>query len=392
MKSVRDVTILFVDDEPEQLSSLQRFLRKEPYRILFAQGGQEALALFGKEAIDIIVTDLRMPEMDGMALLAWVKERYPQVLRLILSATQDVLEAIEAINKGEVYRFFAKPIDPEPFRRILLEVVDYHLLVSERQAMMAEIQRQMLQVPPPLHLEGAQLAASMLPAGQLNGDFADYFVFADGQVDILVGDVMGKGVMSALVAAGLRQKFAKSLAECGARRQQVGVSEGGGNAFDLAATSEVMASVHGDCIDNLQDLEMFVTLSYARLDLVGGRLGLVDCGHMPVIHFQGEKGSGVLLKGNDLALGMASEQEYRIVEATLSPGDTLLFYTDGVTEAAGGDGEIFGEERLLELVEKRHHLDLPDLLATIRAEVTAFSGLADFADDFTCIAVRIGEF
>lgn len=388
MKTVHDVTILFVDDESDLLSSLRRFLRREPYQTLFANSGHEALEILTARTIDIIVSDLRMPEMDGLALLARVKDDYPDIIRLILSATRDVEQTIEAINTGEVYRFMSKPLEPDPFKRILQEVVDYHLLITGRREMMAAIEKQLLQAAPPQDLTGAAMAALMIPAGHLDGDFADYFVYNDRQVDVLVGDVMGKGVQSALVAASIKNRFAKTLAiyNCGVSPR---MSCPHHPNYDFTSASQVVSGVHAMCIESLMELEMFVTLSYVRIDLDAGKLGLVDCGHLPVIHFQADRGSCSFLKGDNPALGMVSSHEYQVVTADIEPGDVLLFYSDGVTEAQSATGELFGEQRLAELVQIHHDQTPEDLTVTIRDAAAAFSGCDRFDDDFTCIVVRI---
>ena len=126
MKSSCDITILFVDDEHDILSSMRRFLRKEPYHALFVDSGHDALEILSTRPVDIIITDLRMPEMDGLALLEKVKAAYPVVLRIILSATRDMDKMSEAVSTGTVYRFISKPLEPELFKRTILDVVDYH--------------------------------------------------------------------------------------------------------------------------------------------------------------------------------------------------------------------------------------------------------------------------
>jgi len=133
MLTIENLAILFVDDEPDILSSLGRFLRKEPYQILFAEGGKNALSVMKSNAIHIVVSDLRMPEMNGMELIQKVKTLYPDVIRVILSATRDVEQTIESINSGEVYRFIPKPLDPESFKRIMLDAIDYYRIKTERQ-------------------------------------------------------------------------------------------------------------------------------------------------------------------------------------------------------------------------------------------------------------------
>jgi len=387
MKTARDVTILFVDDEPDLLRSLGRFLRKEPYRLLFAGSGTEALKLLLTEPVDIVISDLRMPEMDGMALLRDVKARYPKVIRIILSATRDIEQTIEAINTGEVYRFISKPLEPETFKKIIRDTVDYHLLKFERREVITEIEKRLLQASPPKHLAGASIGALMIPAGNLGGDFADYYVYDDRHFDLLIGDVMGKGIRSALVAASLKHLFAKSLAlhDCSVTPKLTCQYF----SHDIKKIDQVILSVEAMCLESLMELEIFATLNYARLDLETGKIGLVDCGHPPVIHYRSETGRCSLIKGNNMPLGIIKQSDYHVVTHEIQAGDLLLFYSDGITETQDDSGELFGEERLTSLIQTHHHLPLDELLSTIKAEAAAFCQCTQFRDDFTCIAVRI---
>jgi len=389
MKTAGDTAILFVDDEPDMISSLRRFLRREPYQAHFAAGGREALDILAAQPVDIIVSDLRMPEMDGLSLLKQVKSVYPDIIRLISSATRDMEQIIAAINTGEVYRFMSKPLHPEGFKRILQNTVEYHLLMAGRRETTLEIERRLLQSRPPRNLCGAGIAALMIPAGTLGGDFIDYFVYNPHQVDILVGDVMGKGVQSAMVAAGVKHQFAKSLAVLNDR--VIPNMSYPNLLYEGPGFVKIVFDVHDAVIDDLQDLEMFCTLNFARLDLAASKLFLFDLGHCPVIHFHAETGTCTLLKGGCMALGFGNDLEYKYVTADIKTGDVILFHTDGITETQSATGEIFGINRLVETVLTGHHLSVEQLVDTIRTEVAAFSGRSRFNDDFTCIAVRIED-
>jgi len=102
-------TVLFVDDEPMVTEGLKRALRKEPYRILSARSGQEALAILEVEKVDVIVSDEQMAGMSGSELLSIVRKRRPNTIRMILTGHASLDAAIRAINEGEIYRFFTKP-------------------------------------------------------------------------------------------------------------------------------------------------------------------------------------------------------------------------------------------------------------------------------------------
>lgn len=101
--------ILFVDDEPNVIHSLKRILRKEPYQILWAYSGDEALHWLAQHTVDVVVSDAQMPGMSGTELLRRVSEKYPETIRIILTGNANIDMAIRAINEGQVYRFLRKP-------------------------------------------------------------------------------------------------------------------------------------------------------------------------------------------------------------------------------------------------------------------------------------------
>lgn len=105
--------ILFVDDEPSILSALRRLFRPEGYRVLVADSGEAGLRVLAQEQVDLVVSDMRMPEMDGAQFLQTVKVRWPQVMRVLLTGYADITATIAAINKGEIHRHLSKPIDEQ---------------------------------------------------------------------------------------------------------------------------------------------------------------------------------------------------------------------------------------------------------------------------------------
>lgn len=112
-------TVLFVDDEKSALNSICRFLRREPYRMLFAESGADALNILSSECVDVLITDLRMPEMSGIELLEVVSERFPHILLLVISATTEKQEMDDVLKKITVFEFVFKPINPQEFKESL---------------------------------------------------------------------------------------------------------------------------------------------------------------------------------------------------------------------------------------------------------------------------------
>lgn len=130
-------TVLFVDDEEKILKSLKRSFLDEPYEALFAKSGREALEILQQEETHVIVTDLRMPEMEGFELLGIVKEVYPHIIRLVLSGYAEVDSILNAINKGEILRFITKPWKSDvEFKTTIRQAIEYYDLHSEREMLL----------------------------------------------------------------------------------------------------------------------------------------------------------------------------------------------------------------------------------------------------------------
>jgi len=542
MKDLSEIAILFVDDEQDTLGSLSRFLRKEPYIKYFATSGKEALELLETHDIQILLTDLRMPEMSGMELINRVKISHPDMVRVILSGIHDIDQIIESINTGEVFRFIPKPIEPQGFKKIITDAIDYYQLKSERemlfdqletknkelskvndalrtmsaelrqseaqfrtmndsafdpifllneqgfivyvnlaaetifgiterafhlkkftdiimqqadscalynacknpahnlaslrngnvrriegikkdgssiplevttgtvmldsvhhtviiardissrieeersrvryehmqQELEAQIEQKLLQSTIPSALEGASMGQFMVSSGHLNGDFAEFILYDNKHTDIIIGDVMGHGILSALVGAGLKSLFLKTVAQKKHQHNK------------LPELQDIVTHVHEQCIIELLDIGIYATLLFIRLDLENGEFSMIDCGHTPTIHFHADAGVCTLLKGENLPVGMIEKQEYRTISFPLKQDDILVMYSDGITESLLPDNTLFGTSRLSELIVRHHELQPDALIEKISEHVFEFTGRRTFDDDATCIVIRIG--
>lgn len=124
--------VLFVDDDANVLASLRRTLRGQPYEILTACGAAEALACLEARPVDALVTDLNMPGMDGNVLLANVRERWPDTVRMMLTGQAELAQTIASINRGEIYRYIVKPWDGEELCDVILQGLERAQLRRER--------------------------------------------------------------------------------------------------------------------------------------------------------------------------------------------------------------------------------------------------------------------
>lgn len=212
----------------------------------------------------------------------------------------------------------------------------------------------------------AEIAAEMIPARQVGGDFFDIFMFDDDRLGVLIGDVCGKGVPAALFMA-VSLTVLRLVA---------------GEESDLARI--VTRANRLLCAQNAG--EMFATVFLGALDLRTGRLDFADCGHLPPLLVKGDSASP--LKAAGVPLGIFPDFEFSAASASLKKGDALLLYSDGVTEAANEAGEEFGEERLMALAPMLASRKPREMILKALEAVEDFSGPAGRADDTTLIALR----
>lgn len=137
-----DQTLLLVDDEQPILNALKRLLRKEPYGLITASSGEEGLNILDNLQVQVVVSDFRMPGMNGIHFLREVKQRYPNTVRCVLSGYADGHVIMDSINVGEVYRFFPKPWDDEELIATLSECFDHHRRVTGEEGPYAQMRAQ----------------------------------------------------------------------------------------------------------------------------------------------------------------------------------------------------------------------------------------------------------
>ena len=141
-ETLAPATLLFVDDEPGILSSLRRLFRPHGYRILVAESGALGLAELEKTPVDLVISDMRMPEMDGATFLKAVRQRWPDTVRILLTGYADVTSTVAAINEGEIYRYVSKPWDDNEIVNTVREALDRYRLKQENLRLTALTQSQ----------------------------------------------------------------------------------------------------------------------------------------------------------------------------------------------------------------------------------------------------------
>jgi two-component system, probable response regulator PhcQ len=138
--------ILIVDDEPNVLSALQRVFLDEPYDVRTAESGEEGLELFVSEHFKVVISDERMPGMDGAEFLSIVKERHPEVARILLTGYASLEATMKAVNDGEIYRFFTKPWDEYQLKLAIRSAIEKYDLEAENRRLLKTVKRQAVEL------------------------------------------------------------------------------------------------------------------------------------------------------------------------------------------------------------------------------------------------------
>ena len=239
-------------------------------------------------------------------------------------------------------------------------------------SMARDVQTSMLPATCP-EVEGYQIAASSSSAREVGGDFYDFIEMGKDKAGMVIGDVTGKSVSGALVMSASRSVF-RMLSE-----EELTVSE-----RMIRANQRLKKDVKTG---------MFVALLFAVLNSANRTLTLCSAGQTQPIHLSVKTGEAKLVEteGDTIPLGILEDANYQETEIQLSPGDRLLFYTDGIVEAMNKQEEIFGFERLLDVVQRSKSMDADSLLKEILNKVNEFTGDASQHDDLTVIVVSVDK-
>ena len=383
----RAFKILVVDDEPDleplMLQRMRRQIRRGQYEFVFAHNGVEALErLDADRGIDIVLSDINMPRMDGLTLLEQIPEVDPDVRSVIISAYGDMKNIRTAMNRG-AFDFVTKPIDFEDLKvtidRTLNHLTEWREALSSRDKLVAlqneldvasKIQQSILPTEFPKH-EDYEISANMEPARNVGGDFFDVLRLDRGRVGLAVADVSDKGVPAALFMMSSRTLLK-------------------GAAIGANNPGEVLREVN-ELLDAENEAAMFVTVVYAVYDPETGKLTYANGGHNTPLVVHPDGSSDELPFTGGIALGVAPNLEYEHDSVTLAPGDTLFLYTDGVTEAMNGESEEFGMERLRQTFATVRPKSAEEANAAVFEAVGDFVGDTPQSDDITCMTFHRNE-
>lgn len=380
--------ILVVDDEPDlQLLVLQKFrhqVKDGTYSFDFAENGVQALKKI-EESPDyaLILTDINMPEMDGLTLLNHLNDQKRADLKtVVVSAYGDLGNIRTAMNRG-AFDFITKPIDFSDLETTMVKTLDE--VIRIRSAMSAQeqlsgmrfeldtaarIQQKILKKTFPAYpnQKTFDIYASMTAAKDVGGDLYDFFFLDEDRLAFLIGDVSGKGIPAAIY-----------MAVCRTMIRAV--------ASQVVDPGECLRRVNAMLIPE-SEMTTFVTVFYGVYNTRNGEVKYCNGGHnLP--YLRRADGTVTELENTDgLLLGKIPNIEYDVKKIKLSKGDSIVLFTDGVTEAMDPDGDMYEEPRFEEFLRKPTSNTPESIVIGAMADVLTFTRGADPSDDITLLALQ----
>ncbi len=380
--------ILIVDDEPdlEQLirQKFRKQIRQNEFEFISAFDGLEALAILEQDTtIDLILTDINMPQMDGLTLLQKIRELDKPCLKaIVISAYGDMDNIRTAMNRG-AFDFVTKPINFEDLeitiRKTLLEMTNLKKALTARDRFVAV--QQELDIARTIQLsilpqasspfpekKEFDLAAMITPAREVGGDFYDFFMIDENRLGFCIGDVSGKGVPAAIFMAVCKTAL-KSVAKKG------------------LPVDECFLTVN-NTLEQESLPNVFVTAFYGILNILTGELEYGNAGHNPTYHIKSGGEVNTLPHVDGIPLGYIRDFEYGKQSIFLQKGDTLFLYTDGVDEAMDKEENEFSERRLKDALTQFTDTNMYELNQAVLGKVQEFTGGIPQSDDITMLALR----
>jgi sigma-B regulation protein RsbU (phosphoserine phosphatase) len=363
--------ILIVDDTPANLQLLSKMLVEQGYRARPVPNGSMALSVAQVEPPDLVLLDIRMPDMDGYAVCERLKadEKTRDIPIIFISALDATQDKIRAFQVGGL-DYITKPFQVEE----VLARVETHLALRKLQTMLQEANAKMVMelalageiqasfLPRALpRIPGWQLTITLQSSRETSGDFYDIRLLPSGRLGLLVADVVDKGAGAALFMALSWTLFRIYAVEYPTQPE-----------FVLDAVNKRI----------LEDTNarQFVTAFYGILEPATGKLVYCNAGHCPPFLIKLEDDREQLIR-TGVPLGIFEDQIWKRGVVQLDPGDVLVLYTDGVTEAQDVEKCIFGEDRLLEAVKRRLENAALEIQDGVMSDLYSFMGEAPQTDD-----------
>ncbi len=377
MKELSECRILIVDDVKTNVDILVEALKSE-YKLSIALDGESALRNVKKNPPDLILLDIVMPGIDGYEVCRRLRasESTKDLPIMFLSSLEDVQDKARGFEIG-ANDYLTKPFEILEVKarvRSLVKAKAYADAVREAIESELKIAREIQMGILPSDLSpctkdtGLDICAIIEPAKQVGGDLFEVIRVGEDRVVVLIGDVSGKGIPAALFMA-----VTVTLARTMARQ--------------FAQPEEILSHLNAELtIQN--PYGMFVTMACVVVDLPSGRVTGANAGHNPLVLIGVDGSPRFVFRSTGTIAGMFPELGIKGESITMAQGETLILYTDGVTEAFNANNDMFGDKRLFECLSRSPGQTAANTAGIILESIRKFAAGNPQSDDIAIVAVR----
>jgi sigma-B regulation protein RsbU (phosphoserine phosphatase) len=375
--------ILVLDDEEDTenlfLQKFRQQIADGVYEFAFSTHLDGALKLFKSQSFDIFISDINVAGMDCISFISQLRKDYPLMRSIVVSAYGD-MNTLRAVMRGGAHDFVIKPIDFKDLSDTVQKTADVVIRLKQMEAttrklsaisneldVSAKLQKSIL----PGNMvkkDSVELWADSIPAAEMGGDFYDYFWLSESKLGIVIADVSGKNVSAAMFAL-ITKTLIKSFSRI------------------YASPAECFKNVNTMlCGENVAT--MFVTAMYGIVDIKKNEVIYTNAGHLPIAVIRPNAETKFLNCEPCIALGIIEGTEFTNNTHQFSPGEMILLYTDGVTEAANSAGEEYDNERLLKCLDENAKLSPNLLTQSLIKSIKEFTKEAPQSDDITTLCLK----
>ncbi len=395
-------TILVVDDDIDIVELLKISLESDGFNVHTACDGASGLENAWANVPDLVLLDVMMPHKDGFQVLKELREdaRTKAVPVILLTARGQTEDKIRGLDTG-ADDYITKPFDlrevtarveavlgrtrPIKYINPLMKAMGdgfseegVEKLAGHLEAA-AAIQRKLLPEKAP-SLPKFDIATLLQSSTSVSGDFYDFIPLSEKHIGIVLGDVKGSGIPAALVMVMIRTALRLLCDEAMNRK----------TAFPYPEPAAILKRIN-DLLVRDTDVELFATMIYGVLDTADATFTYTNGGHCYPLHYKHRTGEIEFLEACGMLVGAFEEAAFTTKTCTLAPGDILVAYTDGITEAEGPPDIFYGEERLAACLAK--HAAGGKLAPTafcelVQNDLAQFSGSTQPNDDRALVVIK----
>ncbi len=354
--------ILIADDDNSILLLLSKVLGSSEHELILVDDGKEAIKHIKEKQFDLIISDLQMPEVNGIDVLQAGKKKNSETEVLILTGHGSVKSAVRAMKLG-AYEYLTKPVDVEELRLKVAQALNHRQLKIEieRQQRKIEEYNEMIQrdlklaeqvqqslVPLPISNSKIDIGLKHLPMIGVGGDFADIYYDGEQFIYITMIDITGHGITAALLVNRICSEI-RSLVR------------------DEFEPNEILYNLNNFVIDIFHRTGMFLTMFTSKLDLNSNTFTYAGSSHPALILWKQNAEKFQKLSSQNMIIGFEKQPVESFSQDTvqLDSGDRLFFYTDGIIEAENETREQFGIKRLLFIIDKLKQKSSQEIADTV---------------------------